>query len=75
MGTLYVTFLHPSGIGEENVALKECFTDGRAIAYHQELEYFQSMLELFADMCLGRNYICKASIKDWFPIPSLFNNM
>ena len=26
-------------------------------------------------MCTGRNYICKASIKDWFPIQVLVSNI
>lgn len=33
MKTLYVTFLHPSGIGEENVALNSCFSQGQPVKY------------------------------------------
>ena len=74
--TLYVFLQHPSGIGEENVSLDSCFCNGQIEPkFVNEIEYFTRMLELFADMCTGRNYICKASIKDWFPIQVLVSNI
>lgn len=73
---LYVFLQHPSGIGEENIALESCFSNGVIEPkFYNEIEYFTRMLELFSDMCTGRNYICKASIKDWFPIQIIVNNI
>ena len=74
--TLYVFLQHASGMGEENVSLDSCFRNGQIEPkFVNEIEYFTRMLELFSDMCTGRNYICKASIKDWFPIQVLVSNI
>lgn len=74
--SLYLFLQHPSGIGEENVSLESCFSNGEIDPrYMNEIQYFTKMLELFSDMCTGRNYICKASIKDWFPIQILVSNI
>jgi hypothetical protein len=74
--TLYVFLQHHSGIGEENISLESCFMNGEIDPrYTNEIQYFTRMLELFSDMCTGRNYICKASIKDWFPIQVLVSNI
>ena len=74
--TLYVFLQHHSGIGEENISLESCFINGEIDPrYLNEIQYFTRMLELFSDMCTGRNYICKASIKDWFPIQVLVSNI
>ena len=70
-----LTLLHSSGFGEVNVVLDECFNSGKIVCNNLEIEYFTRMLELFADMCKDRNYICKASIKDWFPVPTLLQNI
>ena len=34
-----------------------------------------SLLDLFADMCAGRNYVCNETIREWFPIKSLRYNI
>lgn len=74
--TLYVFLQHHSGVGEENISLESCFVNGEIDSkYVNEIRYFTIMLELFSDMCTGRNYICKASIKDWFPIEVLVSNI
>lgn len=74
--TLYVFLQHPSGSGEENKPLDSCFENSKIKPeFLNEIVYFTRMLELFSDMCTGRNYICKASIKDWFPIQVLVSNI
>lgn len=74
--TLYLFLQHQSGVGEENISLESCFSNGEIDPkYMNEIKYFTVMLELFSDMCTGRNYICKASIKDWFPIQVLVSNI
>ena len=73
--TLYVFLQNPEGIGEKNIPLESCFENGVIKSNNNEIEYFTKMLELFSDMCTGRNYICKASIKDWFPIQILVSSI
>lgn len=73
--TLYVILQHPSGIGEENVDLFSCFENGIIKNYHIEIEYFTTLLGLFASLCKGRNYMSKSSISRWFPVHLLMNNI
>lgn len=64
----------PGDSGDEEILLNECFLNGDVKEeYHIQINYFIRMLDLFAFMCKDRNYTCKSSIKDWFPIDVLLN--
>lgn len=72
---LFVILQHPSGIGEESISLFSCFSYGSVIKYQKEIEYFTVFLGLFSSLCKGRNYICKASVNNWFPFRIIFDNI
>lgn len=52
---------------DEIVPVNSCFDDGKIISHHSEIVYFIKLLELFANMCLSRNFICTDSLRDHFP--------
>lgn len=63
-------------LGEERsqvVSVNSCFQDERIIAHTSEILYFTKLLELFANMCLGRNFICTESLRDHFTANVLQN--
>jgi hypothetical protein len=60
-------------IGEDLMLLDDCCLEGSP--YSLELKYFISLLDLFADMCQGRNYVCNETIREWFPITALRYNI
>ena len=69
-----LSVLLPSNEGEQSILLDSCFVDGVLDSAREvQINYFTLMLELFADMCRDRNYVCKSSIKDWFPIQVLIS--
>lgn len=73
---IYVVLQHYSGQGEENVDLFSCFSRGEIKKnYQKEIQYFIMILGLFANLCKGRNFICKSSITKWFPIQMLLENI
>lgn len=72
----YLSVLLPGPNGEQAVLLDSCFVDGVLEDSKKiEINYFYRLLELFADMCKDRNYTCKASLKDWFPVQVLIRYM
>jgi len=72
---LFVFFKAAEGPGEKSIPLDSCFVDGQVIGYAKELDYFKEMLELFAAMCCSRNYVCTETIRNWFPITAVQENM
>ena len=66
-----ISLVFRSSMGEEVVLLDNCF-DGNIDPVKQlQMDYFVNMIELFANLCKNRNFTCKTSIKDWFPIEVL----
>lgn len=72
---LFVFLKAEDGPGEKSVPLDSCFEEGKVIRYKKELKYFKEMLELFAAMCCSRNYVCTETIRNWFPITAVQDNM
>lgn len=72
---LYLLLPSNQSIGEERVLLDSCYSEGQLIMYHGELTYFAALLELFADICLGRNHVSTESIKKWLPLETITNYM
>lgn len=64
----------PGVNGEYSILLDECFTNSNISEKHKtHILYFNRMLELFAELCRDRNYTCKGSLKDWFPVNVLLH--
>lgn len=72
---LFLVLPHPSGVGEENISMVSCFKNGEIINYNDEIVYFTSLLSLFSSLCTGRNFICKSSINNWFPLPLILKSI
>ena len=60
---------------EEYVRLDTCFSVGKLVKYVKEINYFIKLIELFAAMCKGKNYVNTAYITEWFPTRCLLYNM
>ena len=66
-----ISLVFRSSMGEEVVLLDNCF-DGNIDPVKQlQMDNFVNMIELLANLCKNRNFTCKTSIKDWFPIEVL----
>jgi len=64
-----------NGQGEVRV-VDQCFDPaGRCIEFPNEMAYLESQLDLFSELCYGRNYLCKRSIEERFPIIGLKENI
>ena len=73
---LILTLPHPGLQGEEQIVLDSCFKDGEPLdSRAEEIRYFTKLLELFAGMCSGKNYLNISSISAWFTSRSLIFNM
>ena len=69
-----LSIILPGDKREKEILLNECFNSGEILdEYQVQISYFIRMLDLFACMCQDRNYTCKSSIKDWFPVDILLN--
>lgn len=64
-----------SGVGENYVPLLSCFEEGKIKYYCNELEYFTKLIGVFSALCKGRNYICKSSVNNWFPLNFLLESI
>ena len=40
----------------KKIPLNSCFESGRIVGYEPEIKYFTALLELYSNMCAGRNY-------------------
>ena len=65
----------PYAIGEINVDLDDCFSQGEPTKFISEIIYFNKMLDMFAALCQSRNYICKETISQGFPLQILNQNL
>ncbi len=70
---MYISMKALDGLGEDYMLLDDCCAENSP--YVLEIEYFISLLDLFADMCQGRNYVCNETIREWFPITALHYNI
>ena len=70
---LWISMKAQEGLGENYLLLDDCCEEKSP--YEKEIDYFVSLLDLFADMCAGRNYVCNETIREWFPIKSLRYNI
>lgn len=58
----------PKLINEEVIPFEKFFIDQESDQNVKlNLEYFNKMLELFANLCKDRNYTCKSAVNNWFP--------
>ncbi|CAG9317756.1 unnamed protein product [Blepharisma stoltei] len=57
--------------GEDPVPLRSCFFEGKIIDYPGTIIYFIKLLELYANLCFGRNYMCTEYLKEQFSLKSL----
>lgn len=55
-------------IGPMKISLLSCFEGGRIIGYDTEIKYFTSLLELYSNLCLGRNFESSALLIPKFPL-------
>lgn len=72
---LILLLKHREGFGEENVNMFRNFLNGEIIDYHKDIKYMISLMQLFSALCRGRNFICKASVSNWFSLDLLINNI
>lgn len=52
---------------KEIVSVESCFLEGKITHHTTDMIYFTKLLELFANLCLGRNYMCTEALRDHFP--------
>ena len=66
---------HLTKPGEEMVELNTCFSGGLYSKYGPTLEYFSKLVELFAALSGGKNYLNANSIGPWFSNKCLLYNL
>lgn len=63
------------------VYLDECFKfnneirDNELAEYKEDVNYFTEQMRFFADLCLGRNFLWKAYVEQYFTAQSVFDLM
>lgn len=71
-----LTLRMPNLEGEELILLDSCFKNCKATdPWVADIEYFTKLLELFAGMCSGKNFLNSSSISMWYTGKSLMFNI
>ena len=55
-------------LGHMKISLISCFESGRIIGYDSEIQYFTSLLELYSNLCKGRNFESAAYFMPQYPL-------
>ena len=73
--SLKILLRHPTGVGEEYIDFFSFFDNGTIIKSTEEIIYFTKLIGVFSSLCKSRNYVCKSSISNWFPLPFLLESI
>lgn len=58
-------------IDNVNIPIESCFESGRIAVYFTDIIYFTKILELYANMCVGRNFEVSGDLTAQFPLDKI----